>query len=128
RLPGQGAAEDRPMTLQGRVRRSLASWCYLSDGDKWSLERLCEVAKLLDCPSVELVAPEDWGTLKKHGLVCAIAPNGMPGAPFMKGLNNPRYQEEVITRTKKTIDACAEAKFANVIAFTGYQWKDADDP
>ena len=28
--------------------------------------------------------------------ICAIAPNGMPGAPFMRGFNNPRYHEEVI--------------------------------
>ena len=46
----------------------------------------------------------------------------------MKGFNNPRYHEEVITRMKKTIDACGDAKVPAVIAFTGYKWKDADDP
>ena len=61
-------------------------------------------------------------------LICAIAPNGMPGAPFVKGFNNPRYHEELLTRMKKTIDACAEAGVPNVIAFTGYKWKDAEDP
>ena len=46
----------------------------------------------------------------------------------MKGFNNPAYHEEVIAVTKKTIDACAEAGFPSVIAFTGYKCKDADDP
>jgi hydroxypyruvate isomerase len=52
----------------------------------------------------------------------------MPGAPFMRGLNNPRYHEEVLARTGEMIDAAAEAGFPAVIAFTGYKWRDADDP
>ena len=46
----------------------------------------------------------------------------------MRGFNNPRYHEEVIARTTETIDACAAAGFPAVIAFTGYKWRDADDP
>jgi hydroxypyruvate isomerase len=52
----------------------------------------------------------------------------MPGPPFVKGYNNPRYHEEVVARSKKMIDLCAEAGFPNIIAFTGYQWRDAEDP
>jgi len=46
----------------------------------------------------------------------------------MKGLNNPAYQEEVIATTMKTIDECAVVGVPNVIAFTGYKWKNAEDP
>jgi len=46
----------------------------------------------------------------------------------MKGFNNPRYHDEVITRTKTMIDACSDAGFPSVIAFTGYKWRDAEDP
>src|SRR5262249_48856860 len=101
-----GAEEEK---RKGRVKQSVVFWCFNSAGDKWDVDKTCRVAKELGCTSVEIVPPEDWPTLKKYGLTCAIAPNGMPGAPFMKGLNNPRYQEEVIARTGKTIDACAEA-------------------
>ena len=52
----------------------------------------------------------------------------MPGAPFMRGFNNPQFHDEVIERTKRTIDECADAKFPSVIAFVGYKWKDAEDP
>src|SRR5262245_13020348 len=83
-------ADDKPKR-KGRIKQSVASWCFQSAGEKWSLEKLCEVTKSLGCASVELVGPEGWKMLKKHGLICAIAPNGMPGAPFMKGVNNPRY-------------------------------------
>jgi hydroxypyruvate isomerase len=46
----------------------------------------------------------------------------------MKGFNNPRYHEEVITRTQAAIDACADAGFPAVIAFSGFKYADADDP
>lgn len=119
---------DLTATFKGRIKQSIAFWCFNAMGEKWGLDKICEVAKKLGCPSVELVPAEEWATLKKHGLACAIAPNGMPGAPFVKGFNNPRYHEEVIATTKKTIDGCAEAGIPSVIAFTGYKWRDAEDP
>src|SRR5262245_25169332 len=122
------AGADDKTVVHGRIKQSIASWCFTTAGEKWDMEKLCQVAKSLGCLSVELAGPETWATLKKHGLVCAIAPNGMPGAPFMRGLNNPLYQDEVVTRTKKAIDDCADAGFPAVIAFTGYQWVKAEDP
>jgi hydroxypyruvate isomerase len=121
------AAEDRAVS-KGSIKQSIVFWCFNTAGEKWDIEKTCQVAKALGCVSVEIVAPEDWGTLKKHGLVCAIAPNGMPGAPFMKGFNNPMYQGQVIAATKKMIDACADAGVPSVIGFSGYKWRDAEDP
>ncbi len=126
-FPNHSVAEERAVS-KGRIKQSIVFWCFNSAGEKWSVEKTCEVAKSLGCVSVEVVAPEEWGILKKHGLICALAPNGMPGAPFKKGFNNPKYQEEVIARAKKMIDACADAGFPSVIGFSGYKWRDADDP
>ena len=120
-------AADGPLK-NGRIKQSVVFWCFNVAGDKWSIDKTCQIAKKLGCGSVEIVEPADWGALKKHGLVCAIAPNGMPGAPFIKGLNNVKYHEEVISRTSKMIDDCSDAKFPNVIAFNGYKWRDAEDP
>jgi hydroxypyruvate isomerase len=128
-LPAKGArAAEGKAVVNGRIKQSVVFWCFNSAGEKWDIETTCRIAKGLGCISVEIVDPAHWDVLKKHGLTCAIAPNGMPGAPFMKGFNNPRYHEQVITSTKKMIDACNEAKFPAVIAFTGYKWKDADNP
>jgi hydroxypyruvate isomerase len=113
---------------KGRINQSIVYWCFNVTGDKWEIEKICEVAKQLGCKSIELAPPETWATIKKHGLTSAIAPNGMPGAPFMKGFNNPRYHDEVIASTTKMIDACAEAGFPAVIAFTGFKFRDADNP
>jgi hydroxypyruvate isomerase len=105
---------------KGRIKQSIVFWCFNVAGDKWDIEQQCQVANKLGCKSVELVEPTDFATLKKHGLVCAITPNGMPGAPFVKGLNNLKYHDEVIARTTKSIEATAAAGFPNVIAFNGY--------
>ena len=118
---------DEPKRI-GRIKQSIVYWCFNARGDKWSPEKTCEVAVSLQCPSVEFIGPEHWPLLKKHNLICAIASNGMPGAPYVKGFNNPKHLAELVERTKKTIDECADAKFPAVIAFVGYKWRTPDDP
>jgi hydroxypyruvate isomerase len=124
-VPGIAAAADKTVARNKRINQSVVQWCF----DKhWKIDELCQVAKRLGCGSVELVDPGEWAALTKHGLVCAIAPNGMPGPPFVKGFNNLAYHAELITRMKKVIDACADAGFPSIIAFSGYKWKNAEDP
>jgi hydroxypyruvate isomerase len=113
---------------RGRIKQSMAFWCFQVAGEKWDIAQQAEIAIRLGCVGVELVEPADFPTLLKKQLICALTPNGMPGDPFAKGLNNPRYHAEVLQRTRQAIDATAAAGFPNVIAFTGYQWHDADDP
>jgi hydroxypyruvate isomerase len=127
-MTGRGAQAAATVAEKGNINQSVVFWCFNAAGDKWDIEKTSQIAAGLGCKSVELVEPADWKTLEKYGLVCAIASNGMPGAPFMKGFNNPLYHEEVITRTKKSIDDCSAAGFPSVIAFTGYKWRDAEDP
>ena len=109
---------------KGRINQSIVHWCFAK---YWDVEKACQIAKQLGCKSVELVGPEDWPTLKKHGLTCAIAPNGMPDPPFVKGFNNPKYHDIVIAKTRETIDACAEYNVPSVIAFTGFREDIPDD-
>jgi hydroxypyruvate isomerase len=111
----------------GRIKQSLAYWCLNATDWRWDIHRICETACRLGCESVELVPPDLWPVVRQYGLNNALAHNGMPDPVFAKGLNNPRYHEEVIARTCAVIDQCAEAGIPNVIAFTGFQWRDADD-
>jgi len=112
----------------GRIKQSLAYWCLNATEWQWDIDRICQTACRLGCRSVELVPPELWPTVRKYGLENAIAMNGMPDPVFAKGLNNPQNHEEVFARTKAEIDRCAESGVPNVIAFTGYQWRDPFDP
>lgn len=113
---------------KGRIKQSIVFWCFNIAGENWDLDRMCQVTRELGCDALEIVPPEDWPTLQKYGLKCVLAPNGMPGAPFVKGFNNPAYHAEVIAATKAAIDASAAAGCPNVIAFTGYKWRNAEDP
>jgi hydroxypyruvate isomerase len=116
------------MVKNGRIKQSLAYWCLNASEWKWDIERICSTASALGCPAVELVPFELWPVVRKHGLQNALAHNGMPDPVFAKGLKNPRYRDEVIARTKQSIDQCADFGVPSVIAFTGYKWLDADDP
>ena len=122
------AADPAKAALKGNVKQSVVAWCFTSAGEKWSLDKLCEVTKGLGVTSVELTGPDMFPTLKKHGLTCAISSNTMPGAPFKTGFNNPKFHDELVERTTKVIDACADFGCPSVIAFTGYKYVEPDDP
>ncbi len=113
---GPSAADVR----RGRLKQSIAQWCFQK---YWDLEGLCKVAKDLGCHSVELVDPKDWPTLKRHGLVCALAfSHG-----FEKGMNNPKYHDMCVAKIREAVDACAAFGFPNVITFTGFREDVPDD-
>ena len=39
--------------MNGRIKQSIVSWCFMSAGEKWSLDKMCEVTKDFGVPSVE---------------------------------------------------------------------------
>jgi sugar phosphate isomerase/epimerase len=114
--------------FSGRIRQSLAYWCLNATEWAWDIDRICQFARDHNCESVELVPYELWPKLAEYGLRSALGPNGVPDPPFVRGLNNPLYRDEVVGHTKTAIDRCSDFGVPNVIAFTGYKWRDADDP
>jgi hydroxypyruvate isomerase len=124
------AAEAKgPAATKGRIKQSIVPWCYQMFGEKWSMDRVCQVAKELGCGSVELVGADDFPTLKKYGLTCAIVQINMnPDPPFLKGFNNPDYWPKVLKATEEAIDAAAAFGAPNVICFTGYSARNPADP
>jgi len=92
------ARAEETIVKNKRIKQSIVRWCFEKH---WDIEQICRQAKRLGCLSVELVDPKDWPTLKKHGLICAIA--GSHG--FEKGMNNPKYQEMCIEKMRAAIDA-----------------------
>jgi sugar phosphate isomerase/epimerase len=131
-LPGCARAENEQRVQTGvendRIKQIIVSWPFMSFGEQWNLDQLCQAAVDLGCHGIELVGPDEWPTMQEYGLVCGMSTNGMPDPPFERGLNNPRYRDEVLERTKRRIEECAEAGVPNVIAFTGFEHRDLDNP
>lgn len=123
------ASRRQPAVLKGRIQQSIVHWCFEMFGQKWDIERTCQVARELGCKSVELVAAEHYPVLKRHGLTCAICQINMnPDPPFLKGFNNPDHWPKLLQVTREAIDAAAAYKFPNVICFTGYAARNPNDP
>ncbi|SMO72933.1 sugar phosphate isomerase/epimerase family protein [Fodinibius sediminis] len=112
----------------GRIKQLIVSWPYMVFGEEWTLDELCQVAVNFGVEGIDLLGPDQWPVIKRYGLTCGMSVNGMPDPPFEKGLNNPRYRDEVIARTKRRIEECADANIPNVIAFTGFEYRDLDNP
>lgn len=129
RLSQVGAAEAGPAIRRGRLKQSIVEWPFTTAGQKWSIEQLCQVAKDLGCPSVELLPAKYYPLLRQYGLTCAIGQIDMsPDPPFVYGFNNPDHWPRVMKATTEAIDAAAAFGVPSVICFTGYAARDPKDP
>ncbi len=124
-ISGESHAAPPRAVKNHRIRQSIVAWCF---EPQWNMDRIAAVAAELGCESVELVAPQHFPTLKRHGLACAIGTVDMsPDPPFVKGFNNPRYREQITKATRDAIDACSAEGYKNVICFTGMREGIPDD-
>ena len=85
-LPGYAQDTERPASTKGRIKQSIAHWPFNVAGDKWNLEQTCRIARQLGCASVELVMGDDHKTVRKHGLICALAQIDLD-PPFVRALS-----------------------------------------
>ena len=99
--------------MKGRVNHSVCKWCYA----KIPLEDLCAAAGPIGLQSIELLGPDDWPTLKKHGLTCAMA-NGA-GMGIENGFNRIENHDKLVESYLAVIPQAADAGLSNLICFSG---------
>jgi hydroxypyruvate isomerase len=107
------AEHSLPQELKGRINHSVCKWCY----NDISLEDLCKSAKDIGLTSIELLGPDDWPTLKKYGLTCAM-PQGA-GLGIERGFNDPSLHDELVKSYEAVIPKVAEAGYSQIICFSG---------
>ena len=110
---GMTSLEAAETPLKGNINHSVCKWCYSSI----SLEDLCVAGKKIGLQSIELLGPDDWPTLKKHGLTCAMA-NGAE-LNLVDGFNDPKFHDRLFERYSAMIPKVAEAGLKNLICFSG---------
>ncbi len=103
----------RGADLKGRINHSVCKWCY----DKIPLETLCVAGKEMGLQSIELLTPDDFPTLKKHDLICAMV-SGVPGG-ITSGFNRLEHHDKIVEYFEQTTPKVAEAGFPNIICFSG---------
>lgn len=103
------------------VNHSVCRWCYRGI----ELEDLTLASKDMGLKSVELLQPEEYATVTKHGLTCAISFGSSLGIP--KGFNDPQYHEQLLKEFKDVIPKAADAGIKSVIAFSGNRGSISDE-
>jgi hydroxypyruvate isomerase len=114
-LPGRLRAADAAtgLKLKGRIHHSVCRWCY----DKIPLDELCKAAREIGLQSIDLVEVNDFPTLKKHDLICAMVP-GVPGG-ITDGLNRVENHDKIVRFFEQTIPVVAGQGYPNMICFSG---------
>ena len=98
--------------LKGKLKQSVCKWCY----PNLTLDQLCEAAKAIGLQSVELLSENEWETVKKYGLTCAMA-NG-PG-PIPDGWNTVANHDKLVKESERLLPLVKAAGLPNMIVFSG---------
>ena len=118
------ATEDKKtkkLKLKGNINHSVCQWTY----NHIPLEELCVEVKKIGFGAIDLIAPKDWPTLKKHGLFCSMC--YITGkVSLTEGWNNKTFHPQLIKDYTETIPLVKEAGYKNLICFSGNR-KGMDD-
>lgn len=96
---------------EGRLNQSVCKWCF----SKISLEDMCKSVSQLGMVGIDLLGPDDFETLKKHGLQCTM----VESHPLPDGLCDPQFHDMAIKKISASIEATAKEGWRNVICFSG---------
>ena len=101
------------LKLKGNVNHSVCRWCY----NPMPLEELIQGAKELGLKSIEILGPDDWKEVQKHGLTCAVATGSV--ASIENGFNEPANHDKLRKGYMELINQAADDGLPNVICFSG---------
>jgi len=106
----------------GAIRHSVCKWCY----KETPLETIAAAAREIGLQSIELLNPQDFPTLKKYDLTCAMVSNPIAKTPqgvdvggIVKAWNRLEYHDTLVQIYEKRIAETADAGFENLICFSG---------
>jgi hydroxypyruvate isomerase len=111
---GVGAATGRAEARKGRLKQGLCRGVF--KGTDLDLEGQCREAARLGACGIDLVGPDTFPALKKHGLIPTMAPGG---CSIKAGINDKKNHATIEPKMREAILAAAAAGAPNVIVLAG---------
>ena len=116
-IPAAAAALAAPasysaVTRKDNIKQSVCKWCYKD----MSVEDLARHSARLGIKGMDLIGPDDWPAVLKHGIVPTMAPGA---GSIAEGTNRVANHAAMEKAFKESITKAAAAKVPNVITFSG---------
>jgi hydroxypyruvate isomerase len=113
-LAVRGLAAPQAGSRKGRIKQAVCRGVFR--GLDLQIEAMCREAARLGAWGIDLVGPEDFPVLKKHGLIPTMVPGG---SSIKSGINDKRNHSRIDAAMREAIKAAAAAKAPNVIVLAG---------
>jgi hydroxypyruvate isomerase len=115
-LAAAANAQPPASPRSGRIKQALMRFNF-GAGSALTFDDMCREAARLGYHGFDLVGPSDWPTLKKHGLLCTMAP--AMGVTIRDGLVRPELHDAIEKSMREEIDLCAANGWPNFITVGG---------
>ena len=117
RIMAQDSEPLAPAKLKGRINHSACRWCY----GKVELDELCRAGKEMGLVAIDLLNPNEFEKVKKHGLVCSMVSNPVIGGlgGIGKAWNRVEHHDKLVQAYEQRIKETAAAGFERLICFSG---------
>jgi hydroxypyruvate isomerase len=109
-----GTVEVNAAPPAGRLKQCVCRGVF--KGIKLDLDGMCREAAAAGAVGIDLVGPEAFPTLKRHGLIPSMVGGG---SGIRNGINNPANHAAIDGRMREAIKATAEHGAPNVIVLAG---------
>jgi hydroxypyruvate isomerase len=109
----QAAGDMKNKILKGNINQSVCRWIY---GDI-PLDDFCVAIKNIGLSAIDLLEPQDWATVKSHGIYCSMCSGAE--ISLTQGWNHTEYHPKLIQRYTDHIGLMAKAGYKNLICFSG---------
>lgn len=114
-VPSTIMAQSNVESVQDKksYQHSVCRWCF----QNIPLESFIEQIKPMGIHAIDLVGPDDWAILKKHGIDSSMC-NGAE-INLVDGFCDPQFHEELFYRYEPMIKRVADAGYKQLICFSG---------
>lgn len=112
-LTAFNSKEAAPYVLKGNINHGVCHWCFRG----YTVEELCIESKKLGIKGIDLMGPNNWPILQKHGIDSSMC-NGAE-ISLVDGFGETKFHDQLEKNYTELIPLVAAAGYKNLICFSG---------